>query len=262
LAGEAPARWRRFLVRKRGSRPRAVLAPDEELKAAQRGVARLLDRLPERRALDWAVTGRGARRAAAVHCRQKWVGALDVREFFPSTSRARVALVFRALGCDPEAVELLSALTTRDGGLAQGSPCSPAIASIALAEVAPVLASEAARLGVRVTVYVDNFHASGPRRPEVEAMLDAFAREVERLGYAAHEREVRPGADALILGYRVRHSAPRSSKAARRRLRRDLRRARREGIDPKERESLKGRIGCVARHPAEARKLAAMLQGA
>src|SRR5262249_11044615 len=123
---------------------------------------------------------------AWAHAGAEVIVTADVRDFFPSTSSARVEQWWRE-SVDSETAVLLTLLTTDRGGLPQGAPTSPALSNLVNLDLDAQLLRRAERAGARYTRYCDDLafswrHGSGPPSDferGVRATLHAF-------GYVLH----------------------------------------------------------------------------
>jgi retron-type reverse transcriptase len=206
---------------------RLIEAPRPRLKALQRRVLDgVLAPIPPHDAAHGFRPGRSIRTFAGPHAGQDVVLRLDLRDFFPSVTAARVVAVFLTAGY-PEAVARLLAgvCTHRVPGsawrcpgapalgsgpdawrsrrryaqphLPQGAPTSPALANLAAFRLDARLAGLAASAGARYTRYADDLVFSGGRD---------LARSIERFSVTA-------AATALEEGFQVN---PRKTRAMRR----------------------------------------------
>jgi hypothetical protein len=206
------------IAEKQPSGVRLIEAPQARLKAMQRRIlTEILDRVPAYYdAAHGFVKGRSVRTFAAPHVGQRVLLRLDLQDFFPSISGARVQAIFRTMGY-PETVAdllgglctnvtprrvwrgaegLLPAATLRETAamharphLPQGAPTSPALANLCAYRLDCRLTGLADWAGAVYTRYADDLAFSGG--PE-------FARSVER--YAAQV-----GAIVLEEGWSVQH---------------------------------------------------------
>jgi hypothetical protein len=218
---------------KRTGGARLVEAPKPRLKAIQRTLVRsLLDRIPPHEAAHGFRTGRSVRTHVAPHVGQPFVLTLDLAEFFPTITAARVGALFRTAGY-PEAVARLLAgrCTNRvpaygwsdrtsplrgqelwrmrrlygQPHLPQGAPSSPALANLAAYRLDARLAGLANVLGAHYTRYADDLAFSGglelarsARR--VIARVAAIALEEGFTVQPRKTRVMRPGVRQRVTG--------------------------------------------------------------
>lgn len=196
------------VVPKRRGGVRIIESPKTELKDAQRRIlSGILDRVPSYYdAAHGFVKGRSIRSFAAPHVGQAAVLRLDLRDFFPTIGRARVAALFRTMGYPETVAELLAALCTngtprgvlhddalpglttqerfdlraryRAPHLPQGAPTSPALANLCAFRLDVRLTGLADWAGAVYTRYADDLAISGGKefaRRAREYALEASA---------------------------------------------------------------------------------------
>jgi RNA-directed DNA polymerase len=101
---------------------------------------------------------------AKPHIAKRVVFTLDVKDFFPSVGPRTVNTIFRVLGFDAQALDVLVDITTWDNQLPQGAPTSVAIANLAMYRVDVRLSRLARQHGFAYTRYVDDLTLSGSWR--------------------------------------------------------------------------------------------------
>jgi retron-type reverse transcriptase len=187
---------RRWVARRAGA-ARLIEAPRPRLKAIQRHVLQgLLAHIPPHDAAHGFRPGRSIRTYAAPHVGHAVVLKLDLKDFFPSVTAARVAAILATAGYpEPVARRLAGLCTTstpadawdapgapatpdarlrrllREPHLPQGAPTSPALANLAAWRLDARLAALATAAGAVYTRYADDLAFSGDAE---------FARRVER----------------------------------------------------------------------------------
>lgn len=118
-------------IPKRSGGTRRLLIPNDELKQLQRRILRrLLAKLQTHSAVTGFEPGLSIVENALPHVGQAVVIKLDIVDFFPNTRVDRIDYYFRRIGWDAECAELLTRLTTYDGGLPQGAPTSPRLSNL------------------------------------------------------------------------------------------------------------------------------------
>lgn len=152
----------RFMLSK-GNKHRQITAPKDYLKEKQRWVLQwLYDVAPVHVTCHGFVPGRSILTNAQPHVAQDWVVNVDIKDFFPSTTREQVEDVFRTyLGKQilpvDSIVETLCNITLLQDRLPQGSPCSPYIANLVMHS----FDEWASSLGINYTRYADDLTFSG-----------------------------------------------------------------------------------------------------
>ena len=154
---------------------RLIEAPKTRLKRIQREILEsILDRIPHHPAAHGFVKGRSIQTFAAPHIGQKAVLRLDLQDFFPTFSGARIQTFFRYAGYPESVADLLGGICTnaaphaiapndlyRRPHLPQGSPTSPALANACCYRLDCRLTGFAEACGAVYTRYADDLAFSG-----------------------------------------------------------------------------------------------------
>lgn len=214
--------YRTFLIPK-GRRRRTIRAPRVALKLIQRWIGFHLER-----SIAWPghvtgfVTGRSHLTAVKAHTDAQWVYSVDIENFFPSVSRARVRYVLESLGYSSHASETISSLVCFDDALAQGSPSSPTLANLAMRDLDSKLLEITRLNGYRYTRYADDLVFSGLHESPSEEIRAQIKAEIEADGWRlASEKEyfaVRPKR-LKVHGILVDSLVPRLTRGYRNKLR-------------------------------------------
>jgi hypothetical protein len=183
------------------------------LKSLQRQIlTEILDKIPPHPAAHGFLKGRSIRTFAAGHTGQRVVLRMDLSDFFPTFSAARIQTVFRAMGYPEPVADLLGGICThaapRDlcAGLAydarslysrphlpQGAPTSPALANLCTYRADCRLTGLAESAGARYTRYADDLAFSGGE--EFERRVERFSTHVAAIlleeGFAVNHRKTR-----------------------------------------------------------------------
>lgn len=159
--------------RKPDGRPRDITEPQPRLKAIQRKLNNLLQKVGMPEAVHGGRRGRSALSNARPHRHARSLVQTDIKDFFPSISSGRVYRVLvEDLGCSPDVAHLITRLVTLRGVVPQGTPTSSVIASLATNRLSGRLEDLAQKRGGRATVYVDDITISGVQQEErVEAKI-------------------------------------------------------------------------------------------
>lgn len=184
----------RILTKNSSSSVRVIESPKRRLKDIQIQTLKcLLQKIPPHESVHGFVKKRSVTTFVAPHVSQDTVLRMDVKDFFPSFSAARVQAFFRTLGYPEPVADLLGALCTtatpRDvwGKIAstfseersfytrrhlpQGVPTSPLLANLCFFRTDCRLNGLAKSVGARYTRYADDLAFSGS---------DQFGRVAER----------------------------------------------------------------------------------
>lgn len=241
----------------RDKKGRLIERPIRSLKLLQRTVLELL-LAP---AIDSPLLRRSHLEAAREHARQPWLGTVDVKACFRSVPTSRVSAVLERLNLDEHAALVLAGLLTYRGHLATGSPASPALVTLLLADLEHALHRVAVEQDARATRWGDDFLFSG-EKAAVEVLMREAIRGLSGLGLRVHRGKVSNrqrygGQRALGLSLDRGLGVP---KTYRRKVADQVRAARRLGASKKQLDALAGRIQYVAQtHPAVALELASRL---
>ncbi len=277
--------YRRFVIPKRGGGERAIWAPLPTLKAAQHWVLRnVVEKLPVHGSAHGFLPGRSILTNAAAHVGARVVVKVDVKDFFPTVTLARVRGIFRKAGYREQVATLLALLCTEaprevvalEGKtyyvalgprcLPQGAPTSPGLTNTLCLRLDRRISGLARRLGWRYTRYADDLTFSLPGdhkgKPGLGALLGLVRRLVQAEGFRLHPdktRVHRRGGRQQVTGLVINgEGTPRVP----RKLRRQLRAAAhnlKQGKPLKEGETVARLVGQVAYVAMTDKKLGAKL---
>ncbi|MBE2213013.1 MAG: RNA-directed DNA polymerase [Opitutaceae bacterium] len=179
-----------FAIPKRGGGERLIMAPKRRLKAIQRTLlAQLVDKLPVTEHAHGFRRGRSIRTGAEPHVGRRVVMHLDLKDFFPSVTFARVRGYLVACGYGYPVATTLALLMTEAArqpvsiegeifhvptGLrhcVQGAPTSPALCNAIAAKLDRRLAGLARKFGVAYTRYADDLTFSGDLDAKITGRL-------------------------------------------------------------------------------------------
>ncbi len=221
-----------YRIRSKGSGGiRLIEAPKPRLKKMQRQIlTEILDKIPPHPAVHGFCKGRSIKTFAAPHTGQRVVLRMDLQDFFPSISGARIQAFFRTLGYPGSVAGALGGICTnatprdtwrnqefefdgrefdgrelygrellearklyRQPHLPQGAPTSPALANYCAYRVDCRLAGLARSAGAVYTRYADDLAFSGG--DEFEPRVRRFATHVAAIlheeGFNVHHRKTR-----------------------------------------------------------------------
>jgi RNA-directed DNA polymerase len=204
----------RILAKKSGA-IRLIEAPKPRLKELQRKIlAQILDKIPPHSAAHGFVPGRSVKTFLAPHVGQRVVLKMDLQDFFPSITGARVQTIFRVMGYPESVADLFGGicsnavprrvwpvesqfqdarmLHTRPH-LPQGAPTSPALANICAYRVDCRLTGLARSAGAQYTRYADDLAFSGGE--DFERGVERFSTHVAAIlfeeGFHVNHRKTR-----------------------------------------------------------------------
>jgi RNA-directed DNA polymerase len=206
---------------KRSGSVRLIESPKPRLKELQRRILTLLlDEIPLHPAAHGFRKGHSIKTFTAPHISQRVVLRMDLENFFPSISRAKVQALFRTAGYPEPVGDLLGGICTNttprdvwsnlafdmdpvqlwetrglyaEPHLPQGAPTSPALANLCSYRMDCRMAALANAAGALYTRYADDLAFSG--NEEFEHCIDRFSIHVAAIlheeGFAANHRKTR-----------------------------------------------------------------------
>jgi len=266
-----------FSVPKRSGGVRWVHAPKRRLKTLQRRLLLLLvSKLPVSAHAHGFVAGRSVRTGAAPHVGRRVVLRLDLKDFFPSVTLARVRGLLLALGYGYPVAATLALLMTEaerqpvevDGTVfhvpvsarvcVQGAPTSPGVCNAVLLRLDRRLAGLAKRYGYAYTRYADDLTFSGDDLGALERVRALAARYIQDEGFTVNRdktRVQRRGGAQRVTGVTV-NAGLGLSREERRRLRAMIHQEGREGADAERSAYIDGMLAYVKMlNPEHAEKL-------
>ena len=169
-----------FAIRKRSGGKRLIMAPKRRLKAIQRKLHELLvAKLPVSEHAHGFRKGRSVRTGAEAHVGKRVVLRIDIKDFFPTVTFARVRGMLIAYGYSFPVASALAAIMTeserqpveiegkiyhvpvRPRHCVQGAPTSPGLCNAILLRLDRRVAGIAKKLGFAYTRYADDLSFSG-----------------------------------------------------------------------------------------------------
>jgi RNA-directed DNA polymerase len=213
LSGIRPE-YRAFSIPKRSGGVRQILAPVDDLKNIQRLILRkLLSRLAAHDAAHGFEKSRSIVTNAKLHAGRKVVLRLDLKDFFTSTSAARVEQYFRFIGWSADCATVLTRLCTHNGSLPQGAPTSPRLSNLINAKLDARLAALARKHQANYTRYADDltFSFDNEWHATVNGLIHFVKEIVKSEGYQLHlhaklkiqRRHERQRVTGLVVNQRV-----------------------------------------------------------
>lgn len=280
---------------------RLIESPKKRLKELQRIIlAELLDQAPGHAAAHGFVKGRSIKTFAAPHAGRHAVLRMDLRDFFPSISGARVQAFFRTAGYPEYVADLLGGICTNAASrrmwgrlgkgldplamaearslyafphLPQGAPTSPALANLCAYRMDCRLSGLAEAAGAAYTRYADDLAFSGDEgfAPRVDRFSSWAAAILLEEGFQVNHRKtrvMRQGVRQYLAGL-VTNQLINVPRADFDRLKAILTNCVRHGAESQNRDGhrafrqhLEGRVGFVEMvNPAKGARLRRILQG-
>jgi hypothetical protein len=182
-----------FTITKPDGRERRLLAPSPALKRLQRALlVNYLVKLPVHPCATAFYPGASTVFNARPHAHSGLIATVDLRDFFESTTAARVWKCFVEQGWRDEALQALMRLCVFRNGLPQGAPTSPCLSNLVNIRLDARLQLLARRAGAIYTRYGDDLTFSWPLGRD--CMPGGFTGAVEdALGSAGYEIQPRKG---------------------------------------------------------------------
>lgn len=200
---------------------RLIEAPKSRLKEIQRKILiSILNKVPPHPAAHGFIARRSIKTFVAPHAGQRVVLRMDLRNFFPAFTAARIQAFFRMLGYPESVADRLGGICTNVAPrevwtrhsfgvgpdrlreirevygrphLPQGSPSSPALANSCAYRLDCRLSGLAGSAGAVYTRYADDLAFSGG--PAFERCVERFSTHVAAIlreeGFVAHHRKTR-----------------------------------------------------------------------
>lgn len=197
--------YHRFDIPKRSGGSRTITAPDNRLKMIQRKLLALLEPLYQRRRpVHGFVEDRSVLSNAEAHLKRRYVLNVDLKDFFPSITEARVAGVLRSFGLAGRVADVVARLICVDGYLPQGAPTSPLLSNMICFRLDKRLMAFAREARCIYTRYADDITISGVQPPTPlfeggtpaagrlapDLLAESFRRIIEGNGFALHPEKL------------------------------------------------------------------------
>jgi RNA-directed DNA polymerase len=249
-----------FDIKKKSGGVRTLSSPHRSLALAQKWILReILDRLPTETSAHGFVSGRNIVSNAAPHVGKQVVVNMDLENFFPSISFARVRALFIRVGYSPCVSTILGLLCTESPrrpavfrgqsyfvatgprGLPQGACTSPSLSNQVVRRLDRRLQGLANRMGIAYTRYADDITFSGDDAlvSRVGYVMACVRHVSQDEGFAVNEKKsrvLRDNCQQSVTGLVV-NDKPTLSRVKIKRLRAILHRAKKEGLKVQNRDN-------------------------
>lgn len=192
-----------YRIKKRDSKKtRRIDAPTPELKSIQKRILkRVLYNFKPHKIAHGFVKHRSPRSNAAAHMGKKYVIKVDIQDFFPSISKARVIHTLRYLLNKPQYcfdipqdkdVELLAELLCLNDALPQGSPASPTMTNLICYGMDIELEGILERIpGSTITRYADDVTISFDDKDYIPKALAEIKHILLKHGFRVNNKKVK-----------------------------------------------------------------------
>jgi len=162
LGQESQTLYRCWQEEKKNGGFRDIEAPSDYLKARQKRLSEILQRIQVPDYLMSPVKGRSYVHNAAKHIGSRSFCLLDLEDFFPSCTDKRVFWFFhKKMKCAGDIANILMRITTLNGRLPQGSPCSPILAYYSYVDMWDEIYSITQNAEYKLSIYADDITISG-----------------------------------------------------------------------------------------------------
>ncbi|MDW9912165.1 RNA-directed DNA polymerase [Sinorhizobium meliloti] len=129
---------------------------------------------------------------------------IDILSFFPSVSSGKVRSLFAGLGYSSPVASALTRICTKNDGLPQGAPTSPAISNLAAKAFDIRIADLCSEEGLTYTRYADDIAISGKRiAPHVRGRIIQILADAELKIHPAKSRLFGPKDRKIIAGISI-----------------------------------------------------------
>jgi RNA-directed DNA polymerase len=174
--------------RQLGKKERVLRIPQGPLMEIQRAIkVNLIDPMPLAKTVHGWRKRRSPKTYARHHVGQALVLNADIQDFFPSVDAGRVCRFWIEAGFSPGAARLLTALTTLDNQLPQGSPTSQSVGNQVLRGLNRRLSGLARQHRLNFGSYADEVSLSGRRR--AARLKGLTLRIIEQEGFKANPKQ-------------------------------------------------------------------------
>jgi len=152
---------------KKNGGTRIIFCPSKEMKAVQAWILRnILDGIKVTENATGFRKGLNVLYNAECHRDNRYFLCLDIEDFFPSISYAKVYTIFKSLGYNSHVSHIFSSLCTCQGKLPQGAVSSPALSNIICIRLDHRITGYVGKRNVTYTRYADDmvFSSMSPSR--------------------------------------------------------------------------------------------------
>ena len=170
--------------KKHSDEKREITAPDKTLKAIQRRILYLLQRVirPE-----WLISGEKQKcyiDNGKAHLNGKYVLTIDIKKFYDNCTREPVYQFFvQKLKTSPDVAEILTNIITYNGGIPTGCPTSQIMAFYAYSDMFSEIFDLAKQHGCKFTLYVDDMTFSSKESFSPHQLSQMIDRVLRKYGH-------------------------------------------------------------------------------
>ena len=173
-----------------GPKPRELLYPVGRLRTVNEKLNFHLRKIKLPEYVMSPRKGYGQRENADAHLNGTQVLRLDLRKFYPSITRERIARYFREeFGMYVDVAGLITELLTSDGRILYGAPATPVLATLVHIRMFDEINTACKRHNATMTLWVDNFTISSQ---EVKGeLIEEIRGIIAKHGHRSHEINIR-----------------------------------------------------------------------
>ena len=165
--------YRSFPLAKKGGGTRTIESPRTFLKVLQQFLADyFLNGLPVHDLVQSYRQNRSIISNASAHCNRKFVGNIDISNYFGSITEAGVFKLLKESSFDVVSARTVSKICSKNGILPQGAPTSPAISNAYLYEFDQAITEQCDARSLTYTRYADDITISGDDRSQIQSMIE------------------------------------------------------------------------------------------
>ena len=184
-----------FIVRRTipsGTKSRDLVYPVARLRGVHERLKIHLSKIIQPSYLMSPRKGRAQRDNAAVHLDATQYLTLDLKQFYPSTTRGMIrSSLAEQFGMAIDVAGLIAHLATADDTACLGSPLTPVLASLVHRPMFDAIADLCEAEGLRYTVWVDDLTISGENIPG--DLVAAIRKIIAKNGLKSHKLQFRTG---------------------------------------------------------------------
>lgn len=197
-------KYQRFQILKKGGGTRDIASPNPILKLIQYRISKQIEALYQPKSyVHGYIRGRSIITNADKHVGQRWLLRLDIKDFFPTITLARVRGLFMAppFYMERHVATLLARLCILDDMLPQGSPASPIISNLIFSSADRRLRKIATENRCYYSRYCDDIFISSNHRhfpkaiayrddEDVVNLSDQFLEIIDQAGFKVNSSKV------------------------------------------------------------------------
>ena len=172
--------YNEYKIKKSNGKYRTITEPNPELKRIQKDILLEMGKVSPHNSAHGFVKNRSIATNASIHVGKEFVLNIDIKNFFPSVDAKMVSEVFKRHYGVEDTGDLLQVVML-NGGLPQGSPCSPYIANMALYQFDEELSDYFSSLNISYSRYADDITVSGSNFDN--SIIDYIYEKIESMGF-------------------------------------------------------------------------------